>query len=184
MLCLYQPFMQLWVGEKLMFPFVIVVQFCCYFYSLTMGDMRSIYSNSSGLFWQGRFYVIVEAILNIVLNYFLGKRFGVYGIIAATNLTILFINFIWGSLILYKYYFVNMDVKRYFLSHALYACVTAVISVITYSATRLISLDGFGGLIIKGIICIVIPNLCYYVAYRKNQFFSDSLKLVKRIIAR
>ncbi len=181
MLCLYQPFMQLWVGEKLMFPFVIVVQLCCYFYSLTLGDMRSIYSNSSGLFWQGRFYVIVEAILNIVLNYFLGKRFGVRGIIAATNLTILFINFIWGSLILYKYYFVNMDVKRYFLSHALYACVTAAISVITYSATRLISLNGFGGLIIKGIICLVIPNACYYFAYRKNQFFSDSVKLVKRI---
>ena len=184
MLCLYQPFMQLWVGEKLMFPFVIVVQLCCYFYSLTLGDMRSIYSNSSGLFWQGRFYVIVEAILNIVLNYFLGKRFGVRGIIAATNLTILFVNFIWGSLILYKYYFVNMDVKRYFLSHALYACVTAFISVITYSTTRLISLDGFGGLITKGIICLVIPNVCYYFAYRKNQFFSDSLKLVKRIIAR
>ncbi|MGN1305283.1 MAG: hypothetical protein ACI4YB_09640, partial [Oscillospiraceae bacterium] len=73
---------------------------------------------------------------------------------------------------------------RYFLSHALYACVTAVISVITYSATRLISLDGFGGLIIKGIICLVIPNVCYYFAYRKNQFFSDSVKLVKRIIAR
>ena len=92
-----------------MFPFVIVVQFCCYFYSLTMGDMRSIYSNSSGLFWQGRFYVIVEAILNIVLNYFLGKRFGVQGIIAATNLTILFINSYYHNRIVFSYSVVYND---------------------------------------------------------------------------
>lgn len=182
MLCLYQPFMQLWVGQKLMFPFIVVVQICCYFYALTMGDMRSIYSNSSGLFWQGRFYVVVEAILNVVLNYFLGKHFGVQGIIVATNLTILFINFVWGTLILYKYYFVNMGVKKYFLSHAFYAGVTVVVAFITYCITCMVGLSGFGGLIMKGIICIIVPNLCYFIVYRKNQFFNDSVDLVKRII--
>lgn len=184
MLCLYQPFMQLWVGEKLMFPFVAVVQFCCYFYSLTMGDMRSIYSNSSGLFWQGRFYVIVEAILNIILNYFLGKHFGVQGIIAATNLTILFINFIWGSLILYKYYFVNMGVKQYFLSHGLYVCVTAIIAIATYFVTSMMPLSGFPGLLLKGMICVVFPNICYLLIYRKYRLFPEAVGLVRKILSK
>lgn len=81
-------------------------------------------------------------------------------------------------------YFDNMDVKHYFLLHAFYACVTVVISVITYSAIWLINIEGLAGLIIKGIICLVIPNVCYCLAYRKNEYFSDSVGLIRRIIAR
>lgn len=184
LLCLYQPFMQLWVGEDLMFPFVVVIQLCVYFYSLTMGDMRSIYSNSSGLFWQGRFYVIVEALLNIVLNYILGKIWGVNGIIAATNLTILFINFVWGSLVLYKYYFIQFNVKQYFLSHTIYAGVTVLIAVGTYYIISVIPLSGWLGLILKGIVCVILPNICYFLVYRKYSFFPEAVRLVYRMASK
>lgn len=184
LLCLYQPFMRLWVGQELMFPFIVVIQLCLYFYSLTMGDMRSIYSNSSGLFWQGRFYVIVEAVLNIILNYVFGKKWGVYGIIAATNVTILFINFIWGSLVLYKYYFVQMSVKKYFLSHACYAGVTITNAVLTYFITRIIPFEGLTGLILKGMVCVVIPNAFYFLVYRNYHLFPQMIQLIRRVAAR
>ena len=184
LLCLYQPFMRLWVGQELMFPFIVVIQLCLYFYSLTMGDMRSIYSNSSGLFWQGRFYVIVEAVLNIILNYVFGKKWGVYGIIAATNVTILFINFIWGSLVLYKYYFVQMSVKKYFLSHACYASVTITNAVLTYFITRIIPFEGWIGLILKGMVCVVIPNAFYFLVYRNYHLFPQMIPLIRRVAAR
>lgn len=183
LLCLYQPFMKLWVGEDLMFPLIVVIQLCIYFYSLSMGNMRSIYSNASGLFWQGRYYVIVEAVMNIILNYIFGKLWGVNGIIAATNITIIFINFVWGSLILYKYYFIGMNVKKYFFSQAFYAVVTCVIAVITYSAVNLIHIENWWGLILKGGVCLILPNILYLAAYKKYKYFSAAKVLLKQIVS-
>ena len=183
LLCLYQPFMKLWVGEDLMFPLIVVIQLCIYFYSLSMGNMRSIYSNASGLFWQGRYYVIVEAVLNIILNYIFGKLWGVNGIIAATNVTIIFINFVWGSLILYKYYFIGMNVKKYFFSQALYAVVTCVAAVITYGVVNLIHIENWWGLIVKGGVCLILPNILYLVIYKKYKYFSGAKALLKQIVS-
>ena len=41
--CLYQPFVRIWVGQKLMLGLPEVVTLCLYFYVLKMGDMRWIY---------------------------------------------------------------------------------------------------------------------------------------------
>ena len=64
---LYQPFMRIWVGEDMMFPYSCVCLIALYFYSLSIGQVRSQYASSAGLFWQNRIYVIVETISNIIL---------------------------------------------------------------------------------------------------------------------
>ncbi len=63
--------MYIWVGEKLLFPMLDVVLICIYFYSLTMGDVRSQYSAKNRfVFGKTEYMFLVEAIANIVLNYF------------------------------------------------------------------------------------------------------------------
>lgn len=115
--CMFQPFMEIWMGSDMLFPMIDVVLICLYFYSLTMGDVRSQYSSAAGLFWENRKYVLAEVIANIVLNYTLGRVFGVHGIIAATLISILLINFVWGSAILFKYYFKGYKVSEFYKKH-------------------------------------------------------------------
>ena len=43
MMCLYQPFMRLWMGESLMFPNYIMFFFCYYFMMMKQGDISSVY---------------------------------------------------------------------------------------------------------------------------------------------
>ena len=68
LLCLFQPFMKLWVGKEYIFPFNIVILFCVYFYSLKLGDIRSIYSTVNGLWYENRYRAVIESILNIILK--------------------------------------------------------------------------------------------------------------------
>ncbi len=135
--CMFQPFMEIWMGCEMLFPMIDVVLICLYFYSLTMGDVRSQYSSAAGLFWENRKYVLVEALSNIVLNYILGKLFGVHGIIAATLISILLINFIWGSAILFKCYFKDYKVGEFYKKHFFYFGVAIIAAILTYSLTTL-----------------------------------------------
>ena len=90
--CLYQPFMNIWVGRNLMLSLLNMFLFCLYFYCLQMGVIRGVYYDAAGLWWYGKFRAFSEAILNIVLNIVLGKFFGITGIIVATLISLILIN--------------------------------------------------------------------------------------------
>ena len=180
--CLFQPFMKLWMGEEYMFPYQIVILFCIYFYSLKMGDIRCAYSDAKGLWYENKYRAIVESIANIILNAILGKIFGVYGIIIGTLISLLIINFGYGTQILFKNYFVNQKISDYFKRHGIYAIVTFIICLITFYLCSIIKLNGIIELIVKFIICVIIPNILYFIIYHKTKIFKESLNLIKKIL--
>lgn len=170
LLGLFQPFMKLWVGDSLMLPIGCVVLMCVYFYALKTGDVRSIYSTANGLWWKNRYRSIAEAVSNILLNYFLGRYWGVYGIILATVLTIIFINFMYGGQLIFKFYFTEQSKLEYFGAHALYFGTTIVVAAITFLLCGLFP-DGIVWFGIKVAICAVVPNLLYLFVYRKTTIY-------------
>lgn len=182
LLCLYQPFMHIWMGEKYMFPITMVILLCVYFYVLKMGDIRSVYTTSAGIWWEGKYRSIVEAILNIILNYILGKKFGIYGIVSATLISLFFINFIWSTQITFKHYFKGKKVKEYFLQHGIYAFVTFTIGFITYKICSSLPQYGIGWLMIKAIICVMVPNIIYVIVYCRTKYFKDACEFIARIM--
>lgn len=175
LLCLYQPFMKIWMGEALMFPFSVVVLFCLYFYVLKMGDIRGLYVEATGIWWEQRFRSIAEAVANLVLNYLLGKYYGVYGIIAATLISLFLINFCYGSTIIFRHYFKGQRIREYFGSNALYATVTAVIAVVTLWLCSLVHLGDFAVLVVRMLICTLVPNALYYLFYRHTKQYRESV---------
>lgn len=48
-LCLYQPFMTLWMGENLLLPFSLVVLLCVYFWIYEYIMMASVYKDAGGI---------------------------------------------------------------------------------------------------------------------------------------
>lgn len=182
LLCLYQPFMELWMGNKYMFSNGIVICFCIYFYTLKMGDILSTYTQASGIWWEGRYKAIIETIFNIVLNFILGKLFGVYGIILATVISLMTVGFTYGTHIVFKNYFKEISKKDYYKRHFIYMSVTFVISIFTYSICNYIDFHGIINLIIKIIICIFVPNILYFIIYFKTRMFKDSFQFIKNII--
>lgn len=179
LLCLYQPFFKIWLGTEFMFPFYMVILFCIYFYLHSVGDIRYMYMEAAGIYDKEKYKYIIETITNILLNYFLGKYFGVLGIILATIISMFFINFLWISGIVFKHYFKKYSQKEFFINHFIYAFITSIGCVITYYTCSWVMIEGIIGLILKAIICCIIPNLIYIAVYRKNKYYKEAKKFVK-----
>ena len=120
---LYQPFMILWVGENLTFPFETMVLFCLYFYVNQLAQVRSVYSEAAGLWWHFRYLTVGEMIANLVLNIGLGYWVGVNGIIFATIITAFLGSFLGCSYITYRKLF-DSSPKEFYLNNLIYFIVT------------------------------------------------------------
>lgn len=182
--CLYQPFMKLWMGEEYMLSFGMVILFCIYFYSLKMGDIRAAYSDAKGLWWENKYRAIFETIANVILNLVLVHFLGLYGIILGTLLSLLIINFGYGSQILFKFYFKDKKISGFFTRHIVYAVVTLIIGSITYFVCSFIKVNGILELIIKLAICTIFPNILYIVIYHNTKIYKESMKIFSTIIAK
>lgn len=178
MLCLYQPFMKLWAGEQMLLPVPTMVLFCVYLYVLKNGDVMSIYSGTRGLFWEQRYITIAEAVGNITLNYFLGKYFGITGILLATIITMLGINFLCGSRVIFQHYFTHFSANQYILWHLKRGAVTLAVGAVTYWVCGFVTISGIPGLIVTGLICVVLPNLLFFLIYRKTPSYQEAVPWV------
>lgn len=175
MLVLYQPFIKICFGAQYLFPYSVVFEFSLYFYVLRMGDVRGLYSDAAGLWWENRYRAIAESIANIVLNIVLVQFWGVHGIIIATLISLFVINFILGSQIVFKYYFKNGKVGEYFTYHGVYFCVTAVVGTFTVFICRHYFTDSVVGILLQLLICCVIPNMLYLLIYRKTKIYKVAM---------
>lgn len=184
LLCLYQPFMQIWVGKDMMFSTGIAIVFAIYFYVLKMADIRTLYSESVGVWWQARYLSIAEAVANLVLNYMFITWIGVYGIILATLISYLIFNFIGGAVILFKYYFNEGGFVEYLLLNIKYIVITTVVATATYALTMLVVFSGWLELIIKGLICVVVPGVLYFIIYFKTKEFKNSKGLIYSVLGK
>lgn len=184
--CMYQPFMKLWVGKELMFNDTVMAFFCVYFFINRWGDMCYAYRQGAGLWWQDKFRPIVEAVVNISLNVILVQKIGVIGVLLSTILGLIFINSLWGSKILFKHYFTEYRQFDYLKRLLLYTVTTVLACFVTYKTciyfTEIINVSGsVAELIIRGLICCIIPNMIFIIAYRPLSEFKDSIVLLKQL---
>lgn len=184
LLCLYQPFMELWVGPEGMFQMEVVVALCIYFYVWTMGDIKSQFADARGIWWKNRYRTGMEALCNIVLNWVMIRLWGVTGVVLATAVSILFLGFPWSTVILFKDYFHGKSVWRYFGTQLLYAAVTVGVCVLTWLICSAVPLSGVPGLAVRAILCCIVPNAAYLLCYGKTQVFRDMMPYARRLLRR
>lgn len=181
MLCLYQPFMKIWVGERLMLSSCDMVLFCIYFYAINQNNMRNLYFTGNGLWWNGKNIFILEALSNLILNFLLGSILGTTGILLATIVTIFLFNFIARTNMVFKLYFKRKPFQFYF-DHFKYGVVVTITAWITYNVCDLINISGILELLLRCVICCFLPNILFILFYLKNNQFKDAYEFVLKII--
>lgn len=180
LLCLFQPFMRVWMGEKMQLPMISVVLFCIYFYTVKIGDMKSIYTTARGLWWKMKYRSIFETITNLVLNVGLGKLMGINGIIIGTAISLVACNFTWGAKILFDDYFGRKNLYNYFLYHLKYAILTFVFAFMTYRICGWINISNdYTRLFINILVCTFVPLALYGITFFNTRIFKESIKMLK-----
>lgn len=161
---LYQPFMQVWVGENLMLPLDSMSLFCVYFYINHLAQVRSTYSEAAGLWWHFKYLAIAEMFANLILNIVLAMFIGINGILLATIVTAFVFSFLGCTIITYKKLFKSSS-KEYFLRNLVYFLVIITGCIIIGFIMQYIEVSGWMSLIIKGIICVCLSIAYLYIVY-------------------
>lgn len=181
LLCLYQPFMELWVGKDLMLSFLAVICFAVYFFVRQINALFNMYKDASGMWHEDRFRPLTAALVNLVLNLILVQFIGIYGVLLSTVIAILCVGMPW---LLHNLFTVIFE-KKYllgYLKNLLYYCVVTFICCIgTYFVCDKINCNLIVTLISRGLVCLLIPNLIYYIAYKNRHEFKESLILGNKI---
>lgn len=158
LVCLYQHFMQWWVGKELVFPFHTMLLMVLYFFIPRITTLTYTYREAAGLWWEDRFRPLVATVVNLVINLCLVRIIGIDGVIISTLITSGFINIPWGSFILFNIYF-KRSTKEYFFQLMFYTFVTIMVCSTTYIICCLLPDVGFGAMIGKCIVCLIVPNI-------------------------
>jgi len=177
MACLYQPFMKLWVGEELMLSNTDMLLFAAYFYFINMNHMRNQYILGNAFWWKLKWAYLAEAIGNLVLNIILGKLFGITGVLIATILTIFFCNYLMCNKVLFREYFKDLSIGLFYKQQFYYLFVVAFAGLCVYLICQNIE-----SIILRGIICIVVPNLMFALLFRPCSRWKSSMEIVRRFL--
>lgn len=181
MFALYEPFMQIWMGQNMILPIDTVALFTIYFYILCMGLVRAIYVQATGIWWHERLRAVVETIANLLLNFMLIKWWGLNGVILGTCISLLLINFIYGSRYIFKYYFVKEKISDYFLQHATFIIVTVAVGIITWLLCECINENPIKNLIYRLVVCFLVPNFVTFIIVRQSRYYRYFLDIRKRL---
>lgn len=181
LVCLLQPFMKLWMGEELMFNNAIVVLFGIYFFTWLIRRIGLTYKDAAGM-WEDDFLKpYIGIIINVATNIILVKIIGVAGALISTILIMILVYFPWETHIIFKKIFKTKSIN-YIKCLLKFTIFTIIISVITYLLCKLINDINIATFIAKCIICLIVPNLLYFIVYKNNYEFNYSIKLLKKII--
>lgn len=184
MLCLYQPFMKVWVGEEYLLPVNTMILFPTYFMILKLGDIRYVYSDAAGLFRQNRIRHILEAISNIILNYLFVRYFGIFGILLATIITVFIFGFLASTFIIFRHYF-EKGIWNYLNNCMFFLGSTVFVALAAYMLCSKIgefTSDSVVELFLNGVVCVTLVPILFVLLGCWRQDFKESYRAIKRYL--
>ncbi|MCC8015082.1 MAG: polysaccharide biosynthesis protein, partial [Eubacterium sp.] len=180
-LCLYQPFMELWVGKDLMLEFSIVICLVIYFFIYQINKLLNTYKDASGMWHEDRFRPLVTALVNLTLNLILVQFIGLYGIVLSTIISMLCVGMPWLLHNLFTVTFERKQLKKFLLKLLYYVIVTLLTCVVVYYICTLADLPLVITIIFRLAVCAFLSNLLFLLFYHRLPEFMRGMELVDRM---
>ena len=182
-LCLYQPFMLIWIKDRSkMLGMPEVLCFCIYFFVYEIAAMMLQYKDAAGLWHEDRFRPLITAISNLAMNIFLVRYIGILGVLLSTVLSFAFIGIPWLLKNIFKYLFKRSAffyIRRLFV----YVIIVIVSCICTHSLCSIVQNNSYFGLLYRGIICFIVSNGIYWLAYHRTKEYDRTLAIAKQMVA-
>ena len=178
LLNLYQPFMELWVGKQNQLSYRVVICLAIYFYVVEINTLMNTFKDAGGLWRQDRFRPLVTGIVNVGLNLATVKFWGVYGVVLSTVLSMAFVGMPWLLHNLFTTVFAGKHFKIYFRKLVFNVVVTVIACTISVVICAFIKLTLVPTIVLRLLICLIVPNLIYLVAFYRQAEFLQALNLV------
>lgn len=182
LLCLYQTFMKIWVGEKYLLDFSVVICLCIYFFVYELTYMLCTYKDAAGIWHEDRWRPFVTAVCNLIMNVILVQFWGIYGVILSTVLSMVIIGIPWLLHNLFTVLFEEKYLYSYIKQVLVFSAQIVIICALTYFVCNMIHPNSnILTMAYRAIICCIIPNALFGVLNFKQEEFRFALGIVKKI---
>lgn len=178
---LFNPFISLWLGERLTFDRFTVLIIVINFYLTGMRKTALTFREATGAFYYDRYKPLVESCINIIASIFFVRKMGTAGVFLGTIISTLSTCTWVEPYVLYKHVFLEKctGFLCLFFSYTL-------ISVVACCATTLVAgwisvPNPYVNFIIRIIACIIIPNGIFLICFHKTTNFKFVLRIGKQI---
>jgi O-antigen/teichoic acid export membrane protein len=169
-LVLFNDFITLWVGKEFVFGMLTVIVIVLNFFMPGTITTVSIYRDTTGMFRQTKYVFLITAFINLVLSIILGKIYGLFGILLATAIARMLTNMWYEPFILFKNHFKKSPIL-YFKRQALYWMIAVICCLSTYLISRAINTVSVFNLIVKLVICLIVPNVIILALFFRSKEF-------------
>lgn len=181
LLVLYQPFMNIWVGQENTLPYSIVICFCLYFYVYELNCLYNLYKDAAGIWHEDRWRPLVTALTNLTLNLIMVQFWGLYGVLLSTVISMVCVGTPWCIYNVFSTVF-KRSMKEYLPKLFNHIGITAVVALLTYVVCSFLPDGGIVFLFSKAAVCIVVSNILYLIMYHRNYELGETVQLVKRML--
>ena len=176
-ICIYEPFMHVWAGEENSMGMLYVVFLVLYFYFTQYNDLLHMYKSASGIWSEDKFRPLITSIINLVLDIILVRHFGLLGIIFATWISMAVVGIPWLVTNIFHHVFIGFSLSDYVKKMLLYVLSTILACLVSYGICLLFRVSDFVMIVIAVFVCIIVPNLIFFVCFRKSKEFESTLDL-------
>ena len=184
LLCLYQPFMKVWMGEESMLTFNYVICFAIYYYTMGMNRIINMFKDAAGIWHKDRFRPLVSAIVNLGLNLATVRWLGLYGVLLSSVVSIVIVQIPWLIVNLFQEVFPGKYMKRY-IGHF---CKLIIMAFISCAASLFVCsqfhLSTWLSMIASAGISFVIPNILFFTVYGRDPLFKESTNQIRKLDVR
>ena len=182
LLCLFQPFMELWMGQDMMLSTSSLIWIVIYYYSWQFRTTGLYFKDAAGM-WQADFWKpYVSSLFNVVVNILLVIWIGINGVFISTIVCMVCINFPWETRVLFRDLF-KRSMGRYLLHELMGLIKTCLMCALTLFLCRLLPWErGFVCIAVRASICLVVPNILFIVLSFRSKEFSYFVQKVKNVI--
>lgn len=180
--CLYQPFIELWVGSENLLEFPVMISFVIYFFIYEIDQLIGTYKDAAGIWYQDRYRPLLSAILNLTLNLITVRFWGIYGVLYSTVISYVILSMPWLIHNVFHELFSSMLVKRYVLLLFKITVATFITCFVTYLICCKVTLNGVMGIIVRLAISGLCSTLIMVAILFKCREFSPAYRLIKKLV--
>lgn len=155
-------------GEEYVLGISIPLVLAINFYIVGMQNAVYAYKNTMGLFRYGQYLLLLTAAINLVLDIVLGNTMGILGIYLATAIARIATNAWYEPYAVFRYG-LKVTPFRYLRKYFEYIGVLVVTGGICYYLCSLCQFQVVINVIIKFIICSIVPNCIFFACYHKSE---------------
>ncbi|WP_144505526.1 lipopolysaccharide biosynthesis protein [Bacillus mycoides] len=176
-----EPFITLWLGSEFLMDKIALGILMIIFYERGMRNSITTVKTTAGIFHKDRYVPLCQAAINLIVSIVLVQYIGIAGVFIGTLISAVALTFWITPYLVYKEVFCR-PVKSYFQKYIYYIAVGSGTYLLTNFICDFIVVDNLLTFLIRGVLCLIVPNFVYILVFRKTDEFKYLFGVMKNMI--